>query len=110
MEAFFCLDWIMAAQGSKHPLYGAAEWKAVRARVVARDGHACVLCGVSVRGKGLSRVDHILSIRERPDLALSVDNCRTLCASCDNRRHAEKGSGGIERPAISISGFPPGWD
>jgi len=100
----------MAAQGSKHPLYGSSAWKAVRARVLKRDGYRCVMCSADVRGKGLSRVDHVLSVKARPDLALSVDNCRTLCAPCDNRRHAEKGSGGIERPAISISGFPPGWD
>ena len=104
------MDWIMAAQGSNHQLYGSPAWKAVRARVLARDGHSCTMCGVSVRGKGLSRVDHVVSVKARPDLALVAANCRTLCAPCDNRRHAEKGSDGVERPAISISGFPPGWE
>jgi 5-methylcytosine-specific restriction endonuclease McrA len=90
--------------------YGSAAWKATRARVLRRDGYCCQMCGVSVRGKGLSRVDHILSIKARPDLALVESNLRALCAPCDNRRHSEKGRGGVERTAIGVSGFPAGWE
>jgi len=55
-------------------------------------GIAGAVCGVSVPGKGESRVDHIKTRRDRPDLALVLGNLRTLCASCDNQAHREKGS------------------
>ena len=96
-------------QGSANPFYSSPEWRALRRRVVARDGYACVLCGTSVRGKGQSRVDHVESIKARPDLALSAANCRTLCAPCDNRRHSSKGRGGVERPSIGEDGLPDSW-
>jgi len=96
-------------QGSSNPFYSSPEWRALRRKVLARDGYACVLCGTSVRGVGQSRVDHTLSIRERPDLALELTNCRTLCPPCDNRRHSSKGRGGLERPAIGLDGLPDGW-
>jgi len=97
----------MAAQGSKHPLYGSSAWKAVRARVLRRDGYRCVMCSADVRGKGASRVDHITEVRHG-GAQLDPANLRTLCTRCDGARHA--GRGLPDKPAISVSGFPPGWD
>ena len=74
------------------PFYTSKEWRKLRQRVLHRDGHKCVGCGVSVQGKGMSRVDHILTRRERPDLAMEINNLRSLCPGCDNRRHRDKGS------------------
>ena len=36
-------------------------------------------------------VHHIQPIEERPDLALTLSNLRSLCEACHNRRHPEKG-------------------
>jgi len=96
-------------QGSPDKFYSSPEWRALRRKVLARDGHCCTMCGVSVRGKGQSRVDHIQSVKARPDLALAAANCRTLCPACDNRRHSAKGRGGVERPAIGEDGLPDSW-
>ena len=71
--------------------YGSTQWKQARARALKRANYCCENCRASVRGKGMSRVDHRQTVKDRPDLALEPSNLRVLCAACDNRRHAEKG-------------------
>lgn len=88
-------------------IYKTEQWRKVRLMALKRDHYACVMCGCDVRGKGLSRVDHIIPVKQRPDLALALANLRTLCAPCDNRRHSEKGLG-KERPLTGDDGFPVG--
>lgn len=97
---------IASRSGSRDPFYSSREWKDMRYRALARDGYCCTNCGVSVRGKGQSRVDHIKPKKTHPELALVLTNLRTLCAACDNARHAEKGSGGIEAVEIGLDGYP----
>lgn len=79
------------------PFYLSPEWRAVRLRVLRRDGHRCVVCRKDVSPPGAARVDHILPRRQRPDLALDESNLRTLCAYHDNQSHREKPSGGGNR-------------
>lgn len=57
----------------------------------------------------MSRVDHKIPRKARPDLALVMGNLRTLCAACDNKRHSEKGGKQIERPQIALDGLPAAW-
>jgi len=76
-----------------HPFYLSPEWRAMRARIKARDGYVCVWCGADVRGKGKARVDHIVPMEFMWALRLDPANLRTLCTRCDNKRHAEKGRG-----------------
>jgi 5-methylcytosine-specific restriction endonuclease McrA len=51
------------------------EW---RLAVFQRDGFACVLCG----SRKKIEADHIIPQSERRDLALDLDNGRTLCRPC----------------------------
>lgn len=74
-----------------HPFYGTAAWKAARLACLKRARFRCAWCGDPVHGRGKARVDHIVPMRERPDLALVGSNLRALCTGCDARRHAEKG-------------------
>ena len=85
--------------------YQTPEWKHLRAQALRRDCFKCVVCGASVVGKGRSRVDHILDLKRRPDLAMSLDNLRTLCSTCDNKRHAEKMGANPNRGA-ALDGTP----
>ena len=48
-------------------------------QILERDNYTCQLCGI--RGGDL-QVDHIQSWAEYVELRFSMDNCRTLCASC----------------------------
>lgn len=86
--------------------YQSAEWRELRLRALRRDGWMCLWCGRSVRGKGQSRVDHVRTVREAPHLALSLDNLRTLCPSCDNKRHSEKGK---HHEPVNAQGYPQDW-
>ena len=88
--------------------YLTKAWKKVRKSVLQRDRYCCVLCGKDVSGYKKSRVDHIIPLRERPELALDLTNLRTLCPSCDNRRHSEKARG-VVKPSVNAEGFSQGW-
>src|SRR3954466_12389004 len=77
--------------------YGTTSWKKVRLQALRRDRYRCVVCGRSVAGKGESRVDHIKTRRERPDLDLALSNLRVLCSLCDAQSHREKGAGSAQR-------------
>jgi len=88
-------------------VYHTPRWRKLRLEVVRRDAYTCVMCGASVRGRRKSRVDHILPVRSHPELAWCKENLRTLCATCDNRRHSEKGRG-YDPVEVGADGFPVG--
>jgi len=81
------------------PFYMSPEWKRARLDVLRRDGYRCVMCGVDVRGKGKSRVDHVRPRATCPALSLERANLRTLCVRCDNQRHSEKARGSDDHGA-----------
>lgn len=54
---------------------GTKKW---RQKILARDKYACTICGSNER----LEVDHIKPISLFPDLALSLENGRTLCHEC----------------------------
>ena len=94
------------AQMAKDNFYSSRPWKELRRKALARAGYRCEWCGVSVRGKGASRVDHIRPRKQYPQLALAISNLRVLCPGCDNKRHAEKGRGMVEKSETGADGFP----
>jgi predicted kinase len=73
--------------------YTNSAWRRMRLTALRRDHFRCTVCGVYVGGKGNSRVDHIQTRREHPELELELSNLRTFCALHDNQRHWEKGGG-----------------
>ena len=98
----------MKVNGMTTNFYQTKDWYRVRALILRRDAHRCVICSMNVRGKGLARVDHIKPLREAPELALDMNNLRTLCVSCDNKRHSEKRRT-KNYQEISADGFAKGW-
>ena len=76
-----------------HPFYQSSAWQSLRKQALARDRYHCVLCGANVGARGAARVDHIKPRAQYPGLALVLSNVRTLCATCDNRRHAADKAG-----------------
>jgi len=81
-------------RGSKHPNWqggitsdnkrarNALEYKLWRESVFKRDDFTCQFCGV--RG-GYLHADHIKPFAQYPELRLSIDNGRTLCAPCHRK-------------------------
>lgn len=70
--------------------YNSALWKHVRSKALERDNDECQKC----KGKGLYSkaqcVHHKEHVRNRPDLALTLDNTISLCNSCHDEEHPEK--------------------
>ena len=94
------------------PFYQSDAWKQLRLQALRRDHWACTLCSTGVAARGQSRVDHIQSRRARPDLALELSNLRTLCPTCDNRRHAsdKAGAGNAGLRGADANGWPTSLD
>lgn len=61
--------------------YWSSAWRKLSARVIAEEP-MCRLCGNAASREA----DHILTIRERPDLALERSNLRGACKPCHSRR------------------------
>lgn len=58
------------------------RWKALRMQALDRDGWQCVQCGTRKR----LECDHVLPVRDRPDLAYSLSNLQILCPRCHARK------------------------
>jgi 5-methylcytosine-specific restriction enzyme A len=65
------------------PFYSSTAWKKARAAAKRRDGYRCTRCEAA--GVRLD-VDHLIHWKRRPDLAFELNNLRTLCRRCHNRR------------------------
>lgn len=72
------------------------RWKAARVACLERDGHQCVgydgdgthAEGCELDGPNL-QADHVLPLRESPDLAFDVDNLQTLSRPCHDQKERE---------------------
>lgn len=76
------------AKGNTDAFYNSTDWDIVREKVLKRDKNKCqFFLGKWNDGKHFPKkikivsadtVHHIISIKERPDLALNIDNCISL--------------------------------
>ncbi len=79
------------------PFYHTKAWKRLRRVALDRDGGMCCDCmdryraGLIKRPRRADMVHHIQSREEHPELALDLSNLRSLCDTCHNKRHPEKG-------------------
>jgi 5-methylcytosine-specific restriction endonuclease McrA len=56
-------------------------WRALRKQILARDGYVCMYCG-----QDANTVDHVVSIKGNPELAMSVDNLVSCCRRCNSMK------------------------
>lgn len=88
------------------PFYHSGPWKAVSRKARDRDQGMCRDCMERFRAGQMNKprraelVHHMIPIDERPDLALDLNNLRSLCNICHNRRHPEKGERQNEKNII----------
>jgi 5-methylcytosine-specific restriction endonuclease McrA len=59
------------------------KYKEVRLRVLARDGYVCYYCGAE--NKNMT-IDHVIPVSKAPELAISEENMRTCCVSCNSSK------------------------
>lgn len=99
----------MRSRSSKRvdPFYASDAWKKIRLQRIKLDGWRCTECGCACggkkRGQPSPHVDHIKTRRQHPELALDINNLRTLCESCHNRRTRLDQ---LARPRIGLDGYP----
>ena len=85
------------------PFYATAAWHRVRAAAINRDGGMCQACmrkfrdGIIQRPRRAEMVHHKIPVKERPELALDLDNLVSLCNRCHAEEHPEKYRGESER-------------
>lgn len=85
------------------PFYATAAWRRVRRAALNRDGGMCQICmqrmrdGYGIRPRRAEMVHHRIPVRERPDLALDLDNLVSLCNQCHADMHPEKYRAGETR-------------
>lgn len=68
--------------------YASQLWRSLRSQALERDHYECVWC--REEGKVTTNnleVDHIKELEYYPEYALDLDNLRTLCKECHNKRH-----------------------
>lgn len=82
---------IVETKADRALFYGTHEWKAKRQEILERDNYECVKCKdngyVTTQSDSIIEVDHILELKDRPDLALNSDNMQLLCKSHHNQKH-----------------------
>lgn len=68
--------------------YTTPDWRALRAKVIRREGGICRECGVQIFRKRDVTVDHIKPRSRYPELALDPSNLQVLCRSCNSSKGA----------------------
>lgn len=90
-----------------YAFYNTKEWKAFRARFLARNRHkGCALCGRPFRQRDHVHVDHYpYPIRTHWHLRLNEMNVRCLHAGCHTDHTQRPGT----KARTNADGYPPDW-
>lgn len=73
--------------------YTSARWKRKRIHILKRDNYMCQECRKYGRQRQAVTVHHIKHVDKHPELAYTDSNLISLCESCHNKAHPEKGKG-----------------
>jgi 5-methylcytosine-specific restriction endonuclease McrA len=57
------------------------KWRAFRLTILARDNYQCRYCSGDA-----TTVDHVMPIKDAPDLAFNPENCVSACQSCNSAK------------------------
>ncbi|HGS1028810.1 TPA: HNH endonuclease, partial [Streptococcus pneumoniae] len=77
----------VSTREERNQFYNSSEWRTIRRQALKRDHYECVWC--RDEGKVTTtnlEVDHIKELELYPEFALDIDNLRTLCKACHNKR------------------------
>jgi 5-methylcytosine-specific restriction endonuclease McrA len=73
------------------------KWKNKRQYILHRDGFLCQECRKYGRNVEAKIVHHIVEVDDEPSLKMVNNNLISVCYSCHNRLHPEKGGHRIKR-------------
>ncbi|MBE1727410.1 HNH endonuclease [Lactobacillus plantarum] len=71
--------------------YHSIEWRSIRESALKRDHYLCQVCRRNGIIKQGNTVHHIIPIKNDWSKRLDMDNLETICPSCHNQEHFEKG-------------------
>lgn len=71
--------------------YMSKKWKDKRQYILHRDGFLCQECKKYGRNNEAKIVHHIIEVEEEPSLKMNNKNLISVCYSCHNKLHPEKG-------------------
>lgn len=74
-----------------NPFYTSKRWRSKRKYILQRDGFLCQECKKYGKNTEAKIVHHIKEIEDHPELSMKNDNLVSVCASCHNKLHPEKG-------------------
>lgn len=82
---------LVETREQRHEFYNSPDWHKLRQLAIERDNYECVMCKaegkVFTLADGSLEVDHIKELKDYPELALELDNLRSLCKMHHNKRH-----------------------
>ncbi|WP_246053938.1 HNH endonuclease signature motif containing protein [Paenibacillus anaericanus] len=81
-----------------NPFYKTTAWKKCRIVILERDHYLCQPCLKKGIITTANTVHHIKSLEDYPELALDEDNLESICPTCHNKEHPEKGGGKKKEP------------
>ncbi|MCQ9215026.1 HNH endonuclease [Streptococcus sp. O1] len=81
----------VSSRASRRIFYQSKAWRYLRQQALERDHFECQWCKsegkVTTELDSVLEVDHIQELEYYPEKALELDNLRTLCKECHNKRH-----------------------
>lgn len=80
-----------------NPFYTSKKWRKKREYILKRDAYLCQECKKYGRNTEANTVHHIKELEDYPELALKNINLVSLCASCHNKQHPERGGHNIKK-------------
>ena len=81
--------------------YDSTMWKRERLKALERDNYECQMCKRKGRYRRGRNVHHIKEVKDRPDLALTLDNLETLCIQCHNAVHDKRLKKDTRKPFVT---------
>lgn len=81
----------VSTRESRRRFYQSVRWRRLRQEALERDHFECQWCKEEGRVTSslddILEVDHIKELEHYPEYAMELDNLRTLCKTCHNKRH-----------------------
>lgn len=86
-----------------NPFYKSKEWLRCREFVLNRDHYLCQPCLRRGKITTANTVHHIKPLEDYPDLALDEQNLESICPTCHNKEHPEKGRGKVKHTSTKVT-------
>ncbi len=86
------LRWLegLIRQNKLIPFYQCKEWRQLRLLALERDNYECQVCKRRGKYRQARNVHHLKEVKDRPDLALTLENLESVCIQCHNEIHDKR--------------------